>query len=288
MNCVERCGKFDEGVLAMFDTWYRWWIRDLGEACKKVEDVRNFGRFEDIWRLRIRRETGRDLERWKLGLGDWESLRNVDNIDGRDVNQLEEKWHWRIKDLRRLEILEEHRREWRIEWHNSWWLRIMEEVWKLKNTVFVQWTWPRKQACARPRDARMLRGWRDAWRGIAMFITIKARKLGEKVEQLEVEGEIEVRWGMQSSVECWIGVEIFWKWWISEERCCPTLDFWNHWGLKWETVELGEVNNFLEFKCLGHMEQEEIWEEMSAVVANWTSERNVRMPPGVGVITLTE
>ena len=36
------------------------------------------------------------------------------------------------------------------------------------------------------------------------------------------------------------------------------------------------------------MEQEEIWEEMSAVVANWTSDRNVRMPPGVGVITLTE
>ena len=136
MNCVERCGKFDEGVLAMFDTWYRWWIRDHGEACKKVEDVRNFGRFEDIWRLRIRRETGRDLERLKLGLGDWESLRNVDNIDGRDVNQLEEKWHWRIKDLRRLEILEEHRREWRIEWHNSWWLRIMEEVWKLKKHSF--------------------------------------------------------------------------------------------------------------------------------------------------------
>lgn len=44
-----------------------------------------------------------------------------------------------------------------------------------------------------------------------MFITIKARKLGEEVEQLEVEGEIEVRWGMQSSAECWIGMEIFWK-----------------------------------------------------------------------------
>ena len=174
MNCVERCGKFDEGVLAMFDTWYRWWIRDLGEACKKVEDVRNFGRFEDIWRLRIRRETGRDLERWKLGLGDWESLRNVDNIDGRDVNQLEEKWHWRIKDLRRLEILEEHRREWRIEWHNSWWLRIMEEVWKLKNTVLrkIKGLWGRRDGITEERNHQHIAIWYwvflkngEVWRG---------------------------------------------------------------------------------------------------------------------------
>ena len=172
MNCVERCGKFDEGVLAMFDTWYRWWIRDLGEACKKVEDVRNFGRFEDIWRLRIRRETRRDLERWKLGLGDWESLRNVDNIDGRDVNQLEEKWHWRIKDLRRLEILEEHRREWRIEWHNSWWLRIMEEVWKLKNTVLrkIKGLWGRRDGITEERNHQhicyLILSLLEEWRGL--------------------------------------------------------------------------------------------------------------------------
>ena len=41
-------------------------------------------------------------------------------------------------------------------------------------------------------------------------------------------------------------------------KMLPYLGFGNHWWLKWETVELGEINNFLEFKCWGNMEQEEI------------------------------